>query len=823
MALNESTATQSRIEGVTRSTKVRHFKSSNWHISSTGTPLSSALRQNLLQFHPSSSAIMFSSGGSTAKKSLNQDEPDLPNEHNRNTEAVIEQPVQFDDRVIHKFYEERVVDKSVIPLLKVRSVYSKTPKETFTIGEIEQIIRDDRELRLELAKERKRHIYVSIIIGFIVLAGLLVGCAVAGYRLAADSSVDDDNVMTSKSSGQAVQTANVDMMVNGSLLSNRNNGGDLLTGQLTYSVDASGSENMISMVSRFSSVSPCGSVDCNIDELLSQGYTFSATQPCDASNDQLAMMEDHGFNSAMIRFSNMDSRSIRGFETDGYQAFAEYTLIDTLPVKPSYVDERYLVFLPAAAVGVVPYQDCISPILAYPIRNITYLNSTVSSVTSSGRKLTADVFPLVNHYTFDINTLEEGGLIDRHLAQRIMREPVRSGNNIPLPLVVNSGLKVTAGIEVSNHFSDGMGAHLKYHFHVPVLDLRSLTGTMQCDQDPREMGASCRLFLNDYVAEIFIRKLAERRTPTYMNVRYYERVEFEKSYSSTEECLSKCPTTVDLRTEGADDDARSGKDYNYDRLFFCSNKSSHPDVTMLYPGQVPIQFPKFIPRDNYCLAINKSQITPGRHCLACNNLYNHECFAGDSQVELRGGVLQNIADVMVGDQVRVYDASSKSFFYSEVIAFPHIKNSIRSVFLHIETAKRSMTGVTSNHLVLARACHGDVLSYSLQTVRSLSLGSCLLSEDGEEKILKITPYESQGVYTIVTMAGLPVVDGFVVSPFETSHVLPNAFYNIHRLVFTVMPRSVLHWYQPLLKMLTASADNMVNSLPLWMTRKLVEL
>ena len=44
---------------------------------------------------------------------------------------------------------------------------------------------------------------------------------------------------------------------------------------------------------------------------------------------------------------------------------------------------------------------------------------------------------------------------------------------------------------------------------------------------------------------------------------------------------------------------------------------------------------------------------------------------------------------------------------------------------------------------------------------------------------------SEGLYSVVTEAPYPVVNGIVSSPFGTSHALPNALYSVHRIA---------HWF-----------------------------
>ena len=77
------------------------------------------------------------------------------------------------------------------------------------------------------------------------------------------------------------------------------------------------------------------------------------------------------------------------------------------------------------------------------------------------------------------------------------------------------------------------------------------------------------------------------------------------------------------------------------------------------------------------------------------------CFSGESPVSLADGSSKAMADVVVGDQVKVVTADGQVSF-SEVVFVPHAANSVKSQFVHLHTASGSSLSVTCSHIA-----HGD--------------------------------------------------------------------------------------------------------------------
>jgi len=82
--------------------------------------------------------------------------------------------------------------------------------------------------------------------------------------------------------------------------------------------------------------------------------------------------------------------------------------------------------------------------------------------------------------------------------------------------------------------------------------------------------------------------------------------------------------------------------------------------------------------------------------------------------------------------------------------------------------------------------------------------------DGLSRLIAKRPIISYGKYTVVTMEGLPVVDGIVVSPFAFNHMIGNGFYNIHRISFSLFPIWSKTLFRPILQGLISAGESVLN-------------
>lgn len=160
------------------------------------------------------------------------------------------------------------------------------------------------------------------------------------------------------------------------------------------------------------------------------------------------------------------------------------------------------------------------------------------------------------------------------------------------------------------------------------------------------------------------------------------------------------------------------------------------------------------------------------------------CFGGSETLLLESGASVSMENVRVGDRVQIatFDGALE---FADVVFIPHEKNSRRAAFVEIETAHGSLK-VTPTHLVMAGKCGGNM---ALTRAEDIAVGSCMDGVSGQEAVTASTKTISDGVYSIITAHpdGIIVVNGFKASSFALNHAVGNAYYQIHRALYTVAP------------------------------------
>ena len=72
-------------------------------------------------------------------------------------------------------------------------------------------------------------------------------------------------------------------------------------------------------------------------------------------------------------------------------------------------------------------------------------------------------------------------------------------------------------------------------------------------------------------------------------------------------------------------------------------------------------------------------------------------------------------------------------------------------------------------------------------VTTVSIGDCIMTVSGHEKVVEVENVLGEGVYTLVTNEEFIVVNGIIASPFGGNHMIANLYYNLHRLVYMSYP------------------------------------
>jgi hypothetical protein len=175
--------------------------------------------------------------------------------------------------------------------------------------------------------------------------------------------------------------------------------------------------------------------------------------------------------------------------------------------------------------------------------------------------------------------------------------------------------------------------------------------------------------------------------------------------------------------------------------------------------------------------------------IACTStaLGTKKCFSASQMVQLESGESKYLYEVKGGDRIMSCDRT-QNCDYSPVIAIPHARNYIDSEFVDITMSSGNTLQATHDHLVVAHIeCNGP---RTLVETGKLTVGMCLRTVHGPDSITDISVVRSQGVYTLVTMKEFIVVNGVVASPFAQNHMATNAIYNVHRLLYSIVPPSV---------------------------------
>ncbi len=95
--------------------------------------------------------------------------------------------------------------------------------------------------------------------------------------------------------------------------------------------------------------------------------------------------------------------------------------------------------------------------------------------------------------------------------------------------------------------------------------------------------------------------------------------------------------------------------------------------------------------------------------------------------------------------------------------------------------------MTMNHVLPAGAC--ALSSLPLVAARQIAVDDCVQTVSGREKVVSVNKVEGQGIYTIIAMEELLVVNGIVATPYGgVNPTLVNLYYNLHRLAYSLAGR-----------------------------------
>ncbi len=91
--------------------------------------------------------------------------------------------------------------------------------------------------------------------------------------------------------------------------------------------------------------------------------------------------------------------------------------------------------------------------------------------------------------------------------------------------------------------------------------------------------------------------------------------------------------------------------------------------------------------------------------------------------------------------------------------------------------------MTSDHILPAGSCHSAHLPYV--SAAQVTVGDCVSTVSGRERVASVELVDGEGIYTVIAMEELIVVNGIIATPFGgVNPTLANTYYNLFRVGYT---------------------------------------
>ena len=109
--------------------------------------------------------------------------------------------------------------------------------------------------------------------------------------------------------------------------------------------------------------------------------------------------------------------------------------------------------------------------------------------------------------------------------------------------------------------------------------------------------------------------------------------------------------------------------------------------------------------------------------------------------------------------------------------------------------------MTANHILPAGACAAQTLP--MASANQVVVGDCVETVSGREQVVSVGKIEGKGIYTVIAMEELIVVNGIIATPFGgVNPTVANIYYNMHRLMYAYAPGVMSkNWVQTATEML----------------------
>ena len=157
---------------------------------------------------------------------------------------------------------------------------------------------------------------------------------------------------------------------------------------------------------------------------------------------------------------------------------------------------------------------------------------------------------------------------------------------------------------------------------------------------------------------------------------------------------------------------------------------------------------------------------------------------GSEMVTIENGETKAMADVQVGDRVLTVNAKGEQV-YSDVAYLPHGRNEEQATFAQVSTESGRDLKMTMNHILPAGTCALSTLP--LVAARQVTVGDCVQTVTGREQVVTVGQVEGKGIYTVIAMEELIVINGIIATPYGgINPTLANIYYNMHRLAYATL-------------------------------------
>ena len=183
-------------------------------------------------------------------------------------------------------------------------------------------------------------------------------------------------------------------------------------------------------------------------------------------------------------------------------------------------------------------------------------------------------------------------------------------------------------------------------------------------------------------------------------------------------------------------------------------------------------------------------VTPS---VAVNQSRPAACFAGSELVTLESGDKQ-MSEVVIGDRILTVNNKGEQVF-SDVVFLPHGANQERTTFTVVTTESGRDLKMTANHILPAGPCTTPS-ALSVIAASQVKVGDCVQTVSGREQVVSVDKVEGKGIYTVIAMEELIVVNGIIATPYGgVNPTLANIYYNMHRLAYATFKQTSVRWMQ----------------------------